>query len=175
MLNSGAEFQILDKYGNNALDFVADYVSQNSSYPSGYGTDGIKGGGGLVYSGNKSNIVSVDTSLSHCLNSSPTFYQCTKDSPGPNTSGWDTKVSYTVTVNCGSSGFSGVKIPLCQNQPAKNQQCNNTYQKPVTSTVTNTATASGTVTGIVTPVTATAKATVTVDASQQGWSQCGNY
>ena len=173
--NAGAEFQVLDQNGNVYLDFVADYISQNSSYPSGYGTDGIKGGGGLVYCGNKSNVVSVDTSLSHCLNSSPSFYQCTKDSPPAGTSGWQVPVSYTVTVNCGSSGFGGIKIPVCQNNPSKQSQCNNTYQKPVSSTVTNTATATGTPTGVTTTVTATAKATVTVDASQQGWSQCGKY
>jgi len=182
--NGGAEFQILDGKGNTVLDFVADYVSASSSYPSGYGTCGIKSNGGCIYSGNSNNIVSIDTSITDNLNRSKAFNKCTQNSPTGNPD-WQSQCGYKVEVNCaawGSNGFGGVNCPIVKHT-AKNSGCNQHQIKPVSSTATNTATLTGYYgTTELVPVKATA--TVSIVASQQGgtsdcWgngnSQSGNW
>jgi hypothetical protein len=184
--NNNAEFQFLDKNGNVKLDMKTDYISASRNYPSGYGTAGVNGANCGVHSGDGTKIVSVDTTLSHCLNQSSSFYQCTKNSPVLNTPGWDAVVGYTVEVDgsiFGAAGFGGVAIPQCQSSPAKGNnggwgggfgsQSGNTWAKPVSSSSTNTATATGSSNGQ--SVSTSATATVQIDASQQGWSQCGKY
>ncbi len=173
----GAEFQVLDSTGKCVLDFVADYISPNSSYKSGWGTNGVKGNGGYVYAGNAANVLRVDTSLSHNINSQQKYFQCTQNSPPQGTKDWDFDYSYTITVDagaaCGSKGFGGIKCPVTSNNPSKNWSCNNVVSKPVSSTVTNTAVAAVVYNGAT--VKAQATATVQIDASPQGWSQCGKY
>jgi hypothetical protein len=174
--NDGAQFQILDKDGNICLDFVADYVSPSPKAHSGYGTLGVKGGGGGVYKGDSSKILAVETSLSHNLNAQTKYHGYTKDSPPAGTADWDFNQSYTVTIDtsvCGTRGFGGVKLPIAHNYPAKWSGCDARVMRPTSSTVTNTAVASVTVNG--TLVKATARATVTIDASRTGWSQCRKY
>ena len=169
-----AEFRFLDKNGNTVLDIAEDYISPSSKYPSGYGTMGISAGYGGVISGSGSHVVSCDTTLSHNLNQSPGFYQCTKDSP--TSSSWDYVSGYTVVVDSGtfgSAGFGGVAIPECHNQNSMQWGCNDMKVSPVSSTVTNTATVTATGNGVT--VTATAQATVKIDASQSGWGQCNKY
>ncbi len=174
--NDGAEFQVLDSTGKCTLDFVADYISPNPQCKSGWGTLGVKGGGGYVYSGNGSNVLCVDTSLSHNINHSSKYFGCTQNSP-VNDPEWNNEHCYTVTVNagaaCGSQGFGGIRCPIVSNNPSKYWGCNNRVTKPVSSTVTNTATAAVVYNG--STIKTTAQATVTIDASPQGWSQCGKY
>ncbi len=172
--NDGAEFQILDKNGNNCLDFAVDYVSPSTKYKSGYGTLGIKGGGGACYKGDATKVLAIDTSLSHNLNAQTKNFQCTTNSSSDKS--WDNNHSYTVTIDqsaCGQAGFGGVKCPLSHNGSTKWWGCGDRVMRPTSSTVTNTAVASVTVNGKV--ITATATATVTVDASRTGWSQCTKY
>ncbi len=174
--NDGAQFQVLDKDGKICLDFVADYVSPTTKTRSGWGTLGVKGGGGAVYKGDGSKILAIDTSLSQNLNSQSKYHQSTVDSPVSGTRDWDFDQSYTVKIDpsiCGTSGFGGVKIPISHNYPAKWWGCDVRAMRPTSSTVTNTAVASVSVNGTV--VSASAKATVTVDASRSGWSQCTKY
>jgi hypothetical protein len=166
--NGGAEFQILDGKGNTVLDFVADYVSVNSSYPSGYGTCGVKSNGGCIYSGNSKNIVSIDTSITDNLNRSKAFNKCTQNSPTGNPD-WQSQCGYKVEVNCaawGSNGFGGVNCPIVQHT-AKNSNCSQHQIKPICSTATNTATLTAYYGATeLAPVKATA--TVSIVASQQG-------
>jgi hypothetical protein len=165
---AGAEFQILDSKGNTCLDFVADYVSPSSSYPSGYGTCGIKNGGGCLYSGNASNIVSIDTTITDNLNHSKAFNKCTTNSPVKNPD-WQSQCGYKVEISCnawGSKGFGGVNCPIVKHT-AKNSNCSEHQIKPVTSTATNTATLIGYY-GTTELAAVKATATVTVQASEQG-------
>lgn len=166
----------MDKNANVVLDFVADYVSPSSKFHSGWGTLGVKGGGGAVYKGDSQKILNVNTSLSKNLNSQTKYHRSTTDSPAQGTPDWDFDQSYTVTIDssvCGASGFGGVKIPITHNYPGKWYGCDARVMRPTSSTVTNTAVASVTFNSMV--VSATARASVTVDASRGGWSQCTKY
>ena len=170
----GAQFQILDKSGNVVLDFVADYISPSSKTRSGYGSLGVKGGGGMVFKGNPAHVLRCDSSLSRNLNRQTKYNKCTSDSP--NASDWDNEQSYTVEIDkasCANGGFGGVKLPKIENDHSKQQGDEKHVVHPVTSVATNTATASATFFG--TTVSATAKASVTIDASSSGWSQCSKY
>ncbi len=170
-----AEFKFLDAKGNTVLDVATDYISQSKSFPSGYGTLGISGGNGTVISGSGSHVISCDTTLSHNLNQSSSFYKCTQDSPS--SSSWDNVSGYTIVVDgktFGSAGWGGVAIPECHNQNSAQWGCNDQKVSPVSSSSTNTATVTATATNGA-AVSATATATVQIDASQSGWSQCGKY
>lgn len=174
MLNDGAEFQILDAQGNKVLDFVADYVSPSPSYPSGYGTMGVKGGGGMIYAGSSSNIVKIDTSITDNLNLKKAFYKCTQNSPTGNPN-WENKYAYKVEISSrawGSRGFGGVACPVVKHH-SKTAGCAQHEVKPTSSVATNTATVIAYYGR--TELTASARASVSIDASPQGWSQCARY
>ena len=174
--NDSADFQILDKSGSVKLGFRCDYVSPTSKFRSGYGTLGVTGGGGGVYTGDKSKVLRVETSLSHNLNSQTKYHKSTTNSPSTSAKDWDFDHGYKVTVDtsvCGSNGFGGVKIPVIHNYPSKWYGCDARELHPTSSVATNTATASVKVGTTV--VTATAKASVTIDASKAGWKDCGKY
>ncbi len=174
--NDSADFQILDKTGSTKLGFRCDYVSPSSKFHSGYGTLGVTGGGGGVYTGDKTKVLKVDTSLSNNLNCQTKYHTQTNNSPSTSDKGWDFDHAYKVTVDtsvCGSNGFGGVKIPVIHNYPAKWWGCDARSLSPTSSTATNTATA--TVKVGTTVVKATAKATVTIDATRAGWKDCGKY
>ena len=174
--NDTADFEILDKTGSVKLGFRCDYVSQTPKFHSGWGTLGVTGGGGGVYTGDKTKVLSVDTTLSHNLNCQTKYHTSTTNSPKPTVKDWDFDHAYKVTVDtsvCGSNGFGGVKIPLVHNYPAKWYGCDARELHPTSSVATNTATASVKVNGVL--VSATAKASVTIDASRAGWKDCGKY
>jgi hypothetical protein len=169
-----AEFRFLDGNGNTVLDVATDYISKSSRFPSGYGTLGVSGGNGAVIKGDGSHVVSCDTTLSHNLNQSPGFYNCTTDSSG--SPSWDSVSGYTIVVDgktFGSAGFGGVAIPDCHNQHSIQWGCDDQKVSPTSSSSTNTATVTATGNGIT--VSATATATVQIDASTYGWSQCSKY
>ena len=170
----GAQLQILDKSGNVMLDFVADYISPSSKYRSGYGSLGVKGGDGKVYKGNVAHILRCDSSLSKNLNRQTRYFKATSDSP--KAADWDEEQSYTIVIDkaaCGNGGFGGVKLPKVKNDRSKHYGDESHVTHPTSSVATNTATASAIFDG--TTVKATAKASVTIDASSSGWSQCSKY
>ncbi len=174
--NDSADFQVLDKSGNVKLGFRCDYVSPTSKFRSGYGTLGVTGGGGGVYTGDKTKVLSVETSLSRNLNRQSKYHTATTNSPSTSAKDGDFGHGYKVTVDtsvCGSNGFGGVKIPVIHNYPSKWYGCDARELHPTSSVATNTATA--TVKVGTTVLKATAKASVTIDASKAGWKDCGKY
>src|SRR5262249_12015976 len=140
------------------------YISAGA-FPSGYGTLGLGGDGGLV-SGSSGNIVSIDTTISHNLNQNSNYYGFTVNSPATNSplaANWDYVDGYTVVVKksaFGVSGFGGVRTPLVHNSPPK---IGNGALSPVPcdETIVNTATVSAKFGA--TPISAQASASVFVD------------
>jgi hypothetical protein len=170
LLNAGAEFQVMDGSANKVLDFVTDYISPNWSAPSGFSTTGVQ----ATYYGNSANVVSVHTTISDDLNQGKPYNSCLFNSPS-NSPNWEKNMGYKVEINCnafGSKGFGGVSCPVIKHV-SKGYNCGQHMVKPCSSQVTNTATVEGYYNS--TEVMATAQATVTIDASPQGWSQCGKY
>lgn len=169
-----AEFQFFDGKGNLVLDFYADYLSPSSSFPSGYGSLGLGGDGGMVL-GNKSYVVSINTTLANNLNQNG-FTGYTTNSPAAGVTGWDTVDGYTVVINpavFGSNGFGSVTVPNVWDTPSKIGQSGDHTLHVTNSTVTNIATATGTA-GTVS-VSTTASATVSIDNNCYGndsyWQQ----
>ncbi len=140
-----AQFRFRDGAGSVVLEFIADYISSSSAYPSGYGTLGVAGGDGKMVVGSSANVVSVETSITESLNQSPAFYGFTTDSPAEPNAAWDYVDSYTVVVKGSlftANGFGGVEIPGVHNSPSK-KGFNLFTPEPCDSEVTNVATARG--------------------------------
>ncbi len=106
-------FCFKDARGNTVLDFNADWVSQNKSYPSGYGSAGVHGGWSGVHSAgwfglNVYQISGIASTLSDDLNQSSSYYQYTQDSPDiTKDHNWEGKCAYRVTVHPGLFGWAG--------------------------------------------------------------------
>ncbi len=162
-----AQFVFKDANGATVLDFVVDYISQDASAPSGYGTLGFGGDGDAPTVGNAADVLEMRTSLSDNLklaqfqtgflvNSPP------ETSPNSGTSvpaGWDYENSYTVIVSknaFGAAGFGSVSVPAVHDSPPKDGAGNLVSPTNCTPCVVNIATASSTVP----PLTAKASATV---------------
>lgn len=160
-----AEFQFVDGAGNVVLDFAADYVSMSRQYPSGVGTAGISGGAGHLYSGNASNIVSIDTTITDNLNQAPVNWGFMLNSPPPGYKNWNFRCGYTVVVkgNCfGQNGFGGCNLKKIQHGKCKTGYPYQCQPVPMCKNITNTVTATATadVNGTNETLTATAQATV---------------
>jgi len=167
-----AEFQFVDGAGNTVLDFVADYATLSGQYQSGIGTGGYNNGAGQFYAGNKSNVVSIDTTMTDNMNKNGNVGSWYHSSPPPNYPGWQFQCGYTVVIkgNCfGRYGYGGCNIKKISHNKCKTgkpYQCNPTPQcQTVTNTVTATATAN--VNGTNQTLTATAQATVTLTPGGQ--------
>ncbi len=159
-----ADFQFTDSKGNVVLDFLADYVSASSSFPSGYGTLGVSGGDGKVNVGSAANVLYVDTTITDNLNQSSAFYGYTTNSPAttdPNDAKWNNVDGYTVIVSknaFGTNGFGGVSIPYVHDSPSKISGTIKFIPSTSDFTLTNTVTAKATSGS--TTVTTTAQASV---------------
>lgn len=168
-----AEFKLRDGAGNVVLYFAADYISQSSAYPSGYGTPGVTGGDGKMMIGSASDVLSVHTSISDDLNQSPAFYGYTTDSPPEPNPAWEYRDSYTVVVSgakFAANGFGSVEIPYVHNSPAKKAP-NAISPVPCDTEVTNVASATATFTdagGTITTVNAAATASVLITTGSGG-------
>jgi len=123
-----AQFLFKDANGNSVLEFVLDYMSATSSYPSGYGIQGVTGNDGSMISGNASDILSYNSSLNRNFNEFG--YILTSNSPAtdanytPNPSypNWIYEMVYEVTIKgsaFGSAGFGSVEIPSMHHSPNK--------------------------------------------------------
>lgn len=155
-----AEFKLRDGAGNVVLYFAADYITKSTLYPSGYGTLGVTGGEGKMFTGSASDVLSVHTSISDDLNQSPAFYGYTVDSPPEPNPAWDYRDSYTIVVSGGpfaAHGFGSVEIPYVHNSPAKKKPdlispvaCDTEVTNVATATATGTDASGATVSLFVT-------------------------
>ncbi len=162
-----AGFRFRNANGDVVLEFVSDYISASSAFPSGYGCLGATGGDGKMVSGSAANIVSITTSIATNLNQSPAFYGFTTNSPAQPNANWNYVNSYTMEISSaafGASGFGSVQVTTQHNSPSK-LSFNEVIPEPCDAEATNVATATGTavIDGIVTTLTATDSATVSIE------------
>jgi hypothetical protein len=127
-MSDHALFDLSDRSGNVVLSFNLDYISSQSSAPSGYATLGVDGGDGNMITGDASAIAYASTSLDRDLNAcgygSYTVDSPTTDSnytPNPATPHWDYRVVYDVWVkqSAFSGGFGEATIPYVHASPSK--------------------------------------------------------
>lgn len=157
-----ARFQFTNGAGEVVMDFRLDYASASSAFPSGYGTRGLSGDGGMV-SGNAAYLLSYDTSLSQNLNQSPAYYGYTVNSPNMPDPNWNLHSVYTMVVSAaafGPSGFGSAATVQQHNSPSK-IGIESVYPQTIDSAVTNTVVVTASA-GDGTPVSASATETVWV-------------
>jgi hypothetical protein len=123
-----AEFDLSNAAGASTLSFDLDYISADTSAPSGYATLGVSGGDGKLLSGDASAVVyastSLDRDLNACGDASYTANSPATDStytPNASTPDWDYRVVYDVWVKASafSGGFGTATIPYVHASPAK--------------------------------------------------------
>ncbi len=159
-----AQFTFYDTNGTVVLDFFADYLSASATFPSGYGTLGVKGGDGSMVMGSATNVLSVRTTIADNLNQSAAFYGYKVNSPSPEASfpTWDYVDGYEVIVSArafGAAGFGSVELPIVHNSPSK-LGFNAAMPVPCNAAMTNIAIV--TASSGATTVTASAQAVVNV-------------
>ncbi|WP_437509564.1 hypothetical protein [Sorangium sp. So ce1099] len=124
-----AQFQMTDGTGELVLDFFVDYISEDESEPSGYGSLGVVGGEGKMLLGDAGAVVAATTSLDRDLNACG-YGAYVVDSPAtdesytPNTEtpDWDYRVVYDVWVSAsafGAAGFGNATINYVHASPSK--------------------------------------------------------
>jgi hypothetical protein len=124
-----AEFIVTDRDGKLVMQFKLDYVSEDPSRPSGYGSLGVLGGDGKMIAGDPDDVVQWMTSIDRNLNERG-YASYTADSPAtdaaytPNadTPEWDYRVVYEAWIDLdafGSVGFEGATIEYVHASPSK--------------------------------------------------------
>jgi hypothetical protein len=124
-----AEIQLKDSTGKVVLQFKLDYISEDPSRPSGYGSLGVTGGEGKMIVGDAAAVVDWSTSLDRNLNerghASYTVDSPATDadfSPNPQAPDWDFRVVYEAWIDpaaFGSAGFGGGNIEFVHASPSK--------------------------------------------------------
>ncbi len=115
--------------GDTAMHFKVDYISEDASLPSGYGTLGVTGGDGEMIIGDAADVLEVATSFDRNLNGCG-YSSYTTDSPAtdasytPNadTPDWDYRMVYEVWIDAeafGDAGFGGVAVEYVHASPSK--------------------------------------------------------
>ena len=111
-----AEMILLDGGGEVALHFSIDYISEDESSASGYGTLGVTGGDGEMIVGDPADVLGVATSIDRNFNGCG-LGTYTESSPptdenyavlDPAASDWDFRVAYEVWVSTAAFGDAGV-------------------------------------------------------------------
>jgi hypothetical protein len=126
-----AEITLKDGAGNVVLQFKEDYISEDPSSPSGYGSLGVTGGEGKVIVGNAASVVQWTTSIDINLNDRG-YASYTENSPATDdkftanadTPEWDYRVVYEAWIDIdafGSAGFGGASIEFVHASPSKAQ------------------------------------------------------
>lgn len=126
-----AELILKNTRGEITLRFKLDYVTEDPSKPSGYGSLGVKGGDGSMLVGDASAIVKWATSIDRNLNERG-YGEYIPDSPAtdknftanPDAPDWDFRVVYEAWVDLaafGDVGFGGATIEYVHASPAKAQ------------------------------------------------------
>ena len=126
-----AEILLKDKNGKVVLQFKLDYISEDASRPSGYGSLGVKGGEGKVIVGDGDAVLrwmtSIDLNLndrgyaSYTENSPATDDKFTANADAPE---WDYRVVYEAWIDVrvfGAAGFEGASIEFVHASPSKAQ------------------------------------------------------
>ncbi len=126
------EFEIFDGNNNSVIHFDLDYLEKNqNSYPSTYGPR-IEN----LYSGNASDIVNFNTSLSKNFNDYnyvlTTASPATDNNytPNPSYPSWDFNMTYEVTISASAfngSGLGTVEVVSMHNSPSKLDFDNKVY------------------------------------------------
>jgi hypothetical protein len=124
-----AEIILKNGAGEIVLRFKLDYVTEDPSAPSGYGSLGVTGGDGSVLVGDASAIVKYSTSIDRNLNergygdylpdSPATDEDYTANTDAPE---WDFRVVYEAWIDLsvfGDEGFGGATIEYVHASPAK--------------------------------------------------------
>ncbi len=125
-----AQIQLHDGAGTLRYDFSLDYLSEDSSAPSGYANLGVSGGDGEVLTGNAGDFVATSTSLDRNLNqrgyasylvdSPVTDASYAPDPAAPN---WDFRVVYEAWVTDGAFAAAGLGQPSIQYVHASPSKC----------------------------------------------------
>jgi len=124
-----AEFKITNSGGEVVLHFKVDYISEDPTRSSGYGSLGVSDKNGEMIHGDASSILAVMTSLDRNFNACG-FSEYTEDSPStdsdyaanPDTPEWDYRVVYEVWLDAdvfGNSGIGEVFIEYVHASPSK--------------------------------------------------------
>jgi hypothetical protein len=124
-----AEIQILNEAGEVVFQFKLDYVTADSSAPSGWASLGIAGGDGSVITGDPAWLLDWNSSISRNLNERG-YDGYLVDSPAtdadytanPETPEWDYRVVYEAWIDVaalGDGGFGGANIEHVHASPAK--------------------------------------------------------
>jgi hypothetical protein len=124
-----AEIILTDAGGNIVLRFKLDYISEDASQPSGYGSLGVTGGDGSVTVGDAASVVKWSTSIDRNLNERG-YASYIPDSPAtdedftanPDAPEWDFRVVYEAWVDLSifdAGGFGGATIEYVHASPSK--------------------------------------------------------
>jgi hypothetical protein len=124
-----AEITLKDANGKVVLQFKLDYIIEDPSRPSGYGSLGVTGGEGKVIVGSAASVLKWDTSEAINLNQRG-YASYTVDSPAtddkytpnPETPEWDYRVVYEAWIDIdafGAAGFGGASIEFVHASPSK--------------------------------------------------------
>lgn len=124
-----AEIVMTDEGGAKILQFKIDYISEDASLPTGFGTLGISGGDGSISLGDAAWVLDTSTSIHENINErgygtylvdSP--LTDAKYTPNPEAPNWDYRVVYEAWVDVhafGARGFGGATIEYVHASPAK--------------------------------------------------------
>ncbi len=123
------ELLLTDGNGDTAMQFRVDYISEDDSQPSGYGTLGVTDGDGEMIAGDEADVLEVATSFDRNLNGCG-YGSYTTDSPAtdadytpnPDTPNWDYRMIYEVWIDAdafGDAGFGGVTVEYVHASPSK--------------------------------------------------------
>ncbi|MDH5675794.1 MAG: hypothetical protein OEZ06_26960 [Myxococcales bacterium] len=124
-----AELVLVDGNGEIAMQFKIDYLTEDSSAPSGYASLGVTGGDGSVSIGDAAHVIDSATSLDKNLNERG-YGDYIEHSPAtdenytanPDTPEWDYRMVFEVWIGLdafGDAGFAGAFIDYVHASPSK--------------------------------------------------------
>jgi hypothetical protein len=124
-----AEIIVKDGNDNVVVHFKLDYLSEDPTASSGYGSLGVLGGEGEMIVGDPADIVAYMTSMDRNMNERG-YASYTVDSPetdalytpNPATPEWDYRVVYEAWIDAdafGNAGFGGALIEFVHASPSK--------------------------------------------------------
>lgn len=120
--------RMLDAKGDTSLEFKLDYISEDSSIPSGYRNLGVSGGDGEMLRGDARAILKTSSSLDRNFNERG-YTQFLESSPAtdalytanPLAPDWEFPVAYEVWVDLAAfpAGFGDAHVDFLHASPSK--------------------------------------------------------